>query len=763
MQRRFLQLAWLLLAVGLVRSEVLAQGAYSVVPDQVYATVTDALGQPLDLALDLYLPDAQRGPRPVVVWIHGGSWISGDKANPPAEPLAGAGYAVASINYRLLADAIWPAQLHDCKAAIRWLRAHAALFDLDPDRIGVWGGSAGGHLAHMLNVTGDATTGRVGGESIDLEGSVGAYLGESSRVQASAAFYPPTELLRISQFPNVVDVDAPGSPESQLVGAALQTVPARAKSAGPLAFLGREDAPMFFAHGSIDVVVPMDQSAHVAQVARDSFGLDVALEVVRDAGHGVIGFPPDASYAFFDRVLKNLGDPTVSITANANLLEGGGGTGSFIVTRSGSVALPLDVHLAYGGSAGVGTDVAALPHRVTIAPGSPSALVTPTVLDDALVEGTETLRAFVRHSVEYRIDANATQAELELLDDESPAALPTITLAVPDDTATENGDNGLVRLSRSGSLASVLAVDLRVSGDALRGRDFQEPGSTVVFPVGAATADVSVVPVDDDIAEPSELIVFEVLPGANYAVGAARVGHVALYDDDRTSGVPILNFGVSDPVADEAGESGRITVYATDVSGVATPMSVALAGSALPGIDFAMPGPLEMPAFGLVTNAEFTPLPDGLVEGDEEVVATLQAAPGFQLGIVDQARLRIRDANAPILGPAPIAFEMTSMSIGTMAVASLSKGPPLAPYVIYMSQERAFIPLPILAYPVLIAPIDLIVLSSGSLDFFGSRDLAVPVPYDPTLLERRYHFQALVLASPILLSERVERIPTAPL
>ncbi|MBN2000034.1 alpha/beta hydrolase, partial [candidate division KSB1 bacterium] len=135
------------------------------------------------LLLDLYIPAAE-GPLPLVIWIHGGAWRAGDKNVTPAVPLlTDHGFAVASISYRFSQHAIFPAQLHDCKAAVRWLRAHANKYHLDPLRFGVWGASAGGHLAAMLGTTGDEGT---------LEGKVGRKRG-SSRVQAVCDWFGPTD------------------------------------------------------------------------------------------------------------------------------------------------------------------------------------------------------------------------------------------------------------------------------------------------------------------------------------------------------------------------------------------------------------------------------------------------------------------------------------------------------------------------------------------------------------------------------------------
>src|SRR5205823_8686811 len=103
--------------------------------------------------LDLYRPPKAEGPVPLVIWVHGGGWQNGDKSRTPALDLLARGYAVASINYRLSQHAPFPAQIHDCKAAVRFLRAHAAEYRLDPDRVGAWGMSAGGHLVALLGTS----------------------------------------------------------------------------------------------------------------------------------------------------------------------------------------------------------------------------------------------------------------------------------------------------------------------------------------------------------------------------------------------------------------------------------------------------------------------------------------------------------------------------------------------------------------------------------------------------------------------------------
>ncbi|MFN0135014.1 MAG: alpha/beta hydrolase fold domain-containing protein, partial [Phycisphaerae bacterium] len=183
-----------------------------------YATLG---GQPL--LLDLYLPASAQPPYPVVVWIHGGGWSGGSRlpaAN--AGPLTQAGFAVASIDYRLTSQAgqfgalpvTFPAQIHDVKAAVRWLRANASQFDLDRSRFGSWGSSAGGHLSALLGTSGELST---------LEGNVGGNRQYTSLIHACVDYFGPTDLINmqldVATPPGSVgDHDAFNSPESRLIG-----------------------------------------------------------------------------------------------------------------------------------------------------------------------------------------------------------------------------------------------------------------------------------------------------------------------------------------------------------------------------------------------------------------------------------------------------------------------------------------------------------------------------------------------------------------
>ena len=186
------------------------------VNDLAYASVTNDNGTPTTLRLDLWPSTTGSGRAPVAIWIHGGAWLGGSYNSPPTalQQLLQSGFAVASVQYRLSGAAIFPAQIHDVKGAVRFLRPHADEYNLDPTRFSAWGSSAGGHLAALLATSGDV---------IDAEGTTGGNLTYSSRIQAAVDYFGPTDLLQmnldVTTPPgSVIDHDAPSSPESQLIG-----------------------------------------------------------------------------------------------------------------------------------------------------------------------------------------------------------------------------------------------------------------------------------------------------------------------------------------------------------------------------------------------------------------------------------------------------------------------------------------------------------------------------------------------------------------
>ena len=247
------------------------------------------------LGLDIYSPKKTSGKLPVVVWIHGGSWNSGSKDVCPIGFMAAQNLAVVSLDYRLVPAATFPAQLHDCKAAIRWLRANAAKYNLDADHIGIFGASAGGHLALLLATTAD---------NPKMEGDVGGNLNFSSRVQCVCAFYPPTDLNRLVSNPKIRA--SPDGDVAKLIGSAVADNVDQANFASPLYYVDKKCAPVFLMHGGADELVPPEQSKIFFEALKNA-GVEAQLEIIPGQGHGIIAPPAPAKkiYQFFQTHLKS--------------------------------------------------------------------------------------------------------------------------------------------------------------------------------------------------------------------------------------------------------------------------------------------------------------------------------------------------------------------------------------------------------------------------------------------------------------------------
>jgi acetyl esterase/lipase len=253
--------------------------------------------------LDLYLPPAAHA-LPLIVWIHGGAFRMGDKASADPDNSAptrylSRGYAIASLNYRLSQHAPFPAQIEDCKAAVRWLRAHAQEFNLDPERFAAWGPSAGGYLAAFLGTAGNTR-----------EFDVGAHLDRSSRVQCAVDYFGPTDFLQmdVHRPPYGMLHDAPDSPESQLVGGPIQDYPDRVARANPITYVTADAPPFLIVHGDTDPLVPHHQSVILAQ-ALERAGAQVEFHTVAGGGHGGFTDPrvPELTEAFLALHLESIG------------------------------------------------------------------------------------------------------------------------------------------------------------------------------------------------------------------------------------------------------------------------------------------------------------------------------------------------------------------------------------------------------------------------------------------------------------------------
>lgn len=282
------------------RSKLALADSIKALPDLTYA----GNNNPRQM-LDLYLPKKRRTELlPVAIYIHGGGWRGGsrDRGVQRLAPFVSTGnYAGVSVGYRLSDEAQWPSQIHDCKAAIRWIRAHAEEYGLDPDRIGVFGTSAGAHLVSVLGTTGDV---------LAMEGKLGPHADQSSRVTCVADLYGPTNFLTMNRTaaPGAkLDHDSPKSPESLLIGGPIQEHPAKVATANPITYISPDDPPFLIIHGTLDPLVAFNQSELLHQAMQLS-DLDSTLVTVTGGGHGK-GFPAATNERvarFFDHHLRGI-------------------------------------------------------------------------------------------------------------------------------------------------------------------------------------------------------------------------------------------------------------------------------------------------------------------------------------------------------------------------------------------------------------------------------------------------------------------------
>jgi len=258
--------------------------------DLIFAKVGDQ-----ELALDLYVPEEIKSDV-LLVYVHGGAWRKGSKESVPVKDLVSRGYALASVNYRLSTEAKFPANVHDIKAAIRFLRAKHSDFGIKADKIVILGSSAGGHLAALVGVSNGKK---------ELEGKVGAHLDQSSDVQGIVSFYGASNLETIlaQSTPHGLSVRVPAL--ELLLGSVPEKNPAIARLASPVAHVDRKDPPLLLIHGDQDPQMPINQSLELQAVYEES-GRRVEFINVHGGTHGGDRFYADAMLERVMRFLRSL-------------------------------------------------------------------------------------------------------------------------------------------------------------------------------------------------------------------------------------------------------------------------------------------------------------------------------------------------------------------------------------------------------------------------------------------------------------------------
>ncbi len=250
------------------------------VPDdvEVIRDVTFGKGGGRDLKMHIVLPKQRsKDPMPIFVWIHGGGWQGGTKEGGLAQlvHLARHGIAGATIEYRLSGEATFPAQIEDCKCAVRFLREKAGQYNIDPERFAVGGSSAGGHLAALVGTSGGVA---------DLEGT-GGWPEQSSRVQAVIDLYGPTDFAQFVKTPGYESHARPGSPESRLLGGEVLKLSDKVQRVNPITYIDANDPPFLIIHGGKDKTVPPNQSESIFKALQKA-GVESRLRMIEKAGHG---------------------------------------------------------------------------------------------------------------------------------------------------------------------------------------------------------------------------------------------------------------------------------------------------------------------------------------------------------------------------------------------------------------------------------------------------------------------------------------------
>lgn len=266
-------------------------------PARIFRNVEYAKPDDKPLRLDVYMSEDQSQPAPAIIWLHGGGWRGGDKgAYVMGRWLTKFGYTLVAVQYRLTGRACFPAQIHDCKAAVRFMRANADKYNIDPARIGVMGSSAGAHLGLLLATSGDVK---------ELEGDLGN-ADQSSRVQAAVSFAGPTDLAAWYATGVNYTADTPDSIMTKFLGGPFKDNKDVAKAASPTTHISSDDPPFLLVHGRADSAVAISQAELMVEKLTAA-GVKVEFMAVRGAGHGQANGRLDANQkvlTFFEQNLR---------------------------------------------------------------------------------------------------------------------------------------------------------------------------------------------------------------------------------------------------------------------------------------------------------------------------------------------------------------------------------------------------------------------------------------------------------------------------
>ncbi len=339
--------------------------------------------------------------------------------------------------------------------------------------------------------------------------------------------------------------------------------------------------------------------------------------------------------------------PSMTIAATtATATEVGPAAGVFTVSRTGATTAALTVNYTVGGTATAGSDYVTLSGSLTIPAGAASAPITVTPINDTLVEPNETVVVTLAANAAYTLGAPAS-ATVTLVSDDV-ASLPTVTIAATTATATEAGPTaGVFTVSRTGATTAALTVNYTVGGTATAGTDYTTLPGSLTIPIGAASARITVTPINDTLVEPNETVVVTLTANAAYT-GAPASATVTLVSDDVAS-LPTVTIAATTATATEAGPTaGVFTVSRTGATTAALTVNYTVGGTATAGTDYTtLPGSLTIPIGAASARITVTPISDTLVEPNETVVVTLAANAAYTRGTPGSATVTLVGDDAP--------------------------------------------------------------------------------------------------------------------
>ncbi len=340
--------------------------------------------------------------------------------------------------------------------------------------------------------------------------------------------------------------------------------------------------------------------------------------------------------------------PSVTITAtDATAGEGDGNTAAFTIMRTDDTTDALTVSYSVGGTATAGSDYSTLTGSVTIPVGASSAVITVIPLDDAVIEGPETVIATLIADAGYSIGGQ-NSAPITIEDDEEASDLPVISVSATDAGAAEAGlDPGSFTVTRTGSTAAVLTINYSVGGSATAGSDYSTLTGSVTIPVGDGNATIAVSPLDDTLAEGPETVMVTLIANAGYVIGSQSSATAAIADNDQDSTLSVVTIAATDANAAEAGpDTGMFAI--TRTGGIVNPLTVnySVSGTATAGSDYsALSTSATIPAGSSVAVIAISPLSDASTEGSETVIVTLTPSANYSVGSNASATVTIADGD----------------------------------------------------------------------------------------------------------------------